>query len=335
MTTRNPSFLLPVTLLAVLTFTATTPCGTMAGSARVSGSLFATAVLSETGYIMVGDRGKIFLSDDGAKSWKAVDSGSKVALSSVCFPDDRHGWITGQAGVVLRSQDGGRTWEAQSSGVSAYLLDVDFLDSRHGIVVGRDTTVLTTADGGTTWKRSPLKTSAGLFEDLSLFAAAMIDTENICVVGDMGRIFVTEDGGRSWSETKTSLYDEMMMMGRVLYALVYDSGTLYAAGIDSTFAVSKDRGRSWTVGDTGFSKPDLYCIDMVGGIGLAAGSGGHVIQTSDGGSTWREVDVPETVWRVWLSGIDLERRPSGEVVGLVVGQSGTLGHVAERAIHWE
>ena len=60
--------------------------------------------------------------------------------------------------------------------------------------------------------------------------------------------------------------------------------------IDSTFAFSKDRGKSWTLGDTGFEKPDLFCIDFVGAFGLAAGSGGHVIKTSDGGATWREVE---------------------------------------------
>jgi len=102
------------------------------------------------------------------------------------------------------------------------------------------------------------------------------------------------------------------MMGRVLYAVVYDSGTLYAAGIDSTFAFSKDGGKSWTVGDTGFEKPDLFCIDFVGAFGLAAGSGGHVIKTSDGGATWREVEVPEKVWQVFLSGLDLKKNGSGE-----------------------
>jgi len=334
MNSRPPSFVPAAALLAALLLTAITPCTIRADSARVGGSLFASAVLSDTAYIMVGDRGKIFLSNDGAKTWEAIDSHTNLALSSVCFPDDRHGWIAGQVGALLHSTDGGKTWEAQSAGVDAYLLGVDFIDSDHGIVVGAGTTVLTTTDGGKTWAPSPLKTSAGLFDDLNLFAAAMMDTRSICVVGDMGRIFITEDGGRNWSEIKTSLYDEMMMMGRVLYAVVYDSGTLYAAGIDSTFVFSKDRGKSWTVGDTGFLKPDLYCIDVVGEVGLAAGSGGHLIQTSDGGSTWREVEVPEKIRRVWLNGMDLKRNRSGQVAGLVVGRRGTFGHVVDGAINW-
>jgi photosystem II stability/assembly factor-like uncharacterized protein len=329
-----PSFVLLTALLTVLFLVPVTPCAEGDPSSRIGGSLFATAVLSETDYIMVGDRGKIFLSNDGAESWKAVDSGTKVALSSVCFPDGQHGWIAGQAGVLLHSHDGGKSWKPQSSGVKDYLLDVDFFDARHGIVAGKDTTVLTTVDGGRTWNPSPLKESTDLFDDLNLFASAVMDELHACVVGDMGRIFITEDGGETWSESKTALYDEQMMMGRILYALTYDSRTLYAAGIDSTFVYSKDLGRSWTQGDTGFSKPDLYGIDIVGGSGLAVGSGGHVIRTSDGGLTWRVVDVPERVTRFWLSGVDLKRNRSGKVSGLVVGKRGTFGHFMDGSLTW-
>ena len=335
MTSRNPFFVPAAALLAALLVTAISPRAIRADSALIGGSLFAATVLSDNTYIMVGDRGKIFLSDDGAKTWEAIESGTGFALSSVSFPDDRNGWIAGQLGTLLHSQDGGKTWQAQSSGVDAYLLGVDFLDPLNGVVVGRDTAVLTTTDGGATWKQSLLKETAELWGDVTLFAVAMIDTRSICAVGDMGRIFITEDGGQTWSETKTSLYDEMSMMGRVLYAVVYDSGTLYAAGIDSTFAFSKDGGKSWTVGDTGFEKPDLFCIDFVGAFGLAAGSGGHVIKTSDGGATWREIEVPEKVWQVFLSGLDLKKNGSGEVAGLVVGKKGTFGHVVDRAVHWQ
>jgi len=149
------------------------------------------------------------------------------------------------------------------------------------------------------------------------------------------RISRSSDGGRTWSETKTPLYDEQAMMGRVLYSVTYDAGTLYAAGIDSTLAYSRDRGRSWTQVDTGFSKPDLYCIDMVEGTGLAAGSGGHLIQTSDGGLTWRVVDVPEEIKRSWLSGLDLKKGRTGRIEGLVVGQRGTHGHFSDGVVTWQ
>ncbi len=332
---RTPPLVSTAALLAALLLTSIQPCTTRADSALIGGSLFACAVISETACIMVGDRGKVYLSTDVGKTWEEIESNTRLALASVCFPDDRKGWAVGQLGTLIHSEDGGRSWIAQDSGTEAYLLGVDFLDAVNGIAVGRDTAVLTTSNGGRTWEPSPLKTTAELFGDVTLFSAVMIDTQHFCAVGDMGRIFITEDGGRNWSETKTPLYDEMMMMGRVLYAVVYDSGTLYAAGIDSTFAFSKDSGRSWTVGDTGFQKPDLFCIDFVGPFGLAAGSGGHVIQTSDGGATWRRIEVPKKIWRSFLSGTDLGRNDAGEVTGLLVGKNGTYGRVADSVIHWK
>jgi photosystem II stability/assembly factor-like uncharacterized protein len=334
MNSRKPCFSAATALLCFLLLTAILPRAARTDSVKIGVSLFGSAVLSEKACVMVGDRGRVFVSDDGAVSWRLVESRTRVALSAVCFPDDRNGWIAGQAGTILHSTDGGNSWKPQQTGVESHLLHVDFLDPYRGVAVGEATTVLVTSDGGATWLPSPLKTTAGLFDELNLFAAAMMDARSICVVGDMGRIFLTDDGGRTWEETRTSLYDENAMMGRVLYDVVYDSGTLYTAGIDSTFAFSKDRGKSWVVGDTGFSKPDLYCLDMVDGFGMAAGSGGHLIQTSDGGSTWREVDVPETVRRVWLSGLDLKRGPSGEAHGLAVGQGGTFCRIRGGAMDW-
>jgi len=303
-------------------------------SVSVDVNLYASAVLPGGGSIMVGDRGKIFLSEDGARGWKAIDSGTKRALVTVCFPDDRHGWAAGQGGVIVHSPDGGRTWKTQSSGVDVYLLGIDFFDPRHGLAVGADSTVVMTTDGGRTWKSTSLSSSLDLIEEVNLFAVAMTDVQKACIAGDGGRIFTTEDGGQGWVASKSPLYDEEMMEGRILYSMAYDGGTLYAVGIDGVFVTSKDQGNTWVERETGFPGPELYCIDIVDGVGLAGGSGGHVIQTSDGGSTWSLVEVPEEVTRYWLSGVDLQKAPSGGVHGLIVGQEGTSGRLEGGALTW-
>ena len=322
------------------------------GNRSVPGStnLFAAAVISEERYIVVGDRGRIFVSDDGARTWKAIASATKQPLVSVCFPDDRNGWITGQAGVILHSADGGNSWKAQTSGVDSYLLASAFVDGKNGCVAGEDSTVLMTADGGLTWKKSGFKVAsdADMEEDsgpaagVNLFAVAMMDAMHLCVAGDKGRIFLSEDGGESWTEATSPLYDDETGQGRILYSLAYDSGTLYGVGIDGAFIHSKDRGKTWQEGSTGLTDPDLYCIGLAGGIGFAAGSEGHVIRTSDGGSTWKVVEVPEKVTQSWLSGIALKKtgipvkpNQSGTVCGLLVGQNGTIGHLVDGDVRWQ
>jgi photosystem II stability/assembly factor-like uncharacterized protein len=297
-------------------------------------NLFATAVLPGGVSILVGDRGKIFLSDDGARTWRTVDSGTEKALVTVCFPEDRNGWVAGQSGVILHSTDAGKTWEPQSSGVDAYLLDIDFIDPQHGFAVGADSTVVMTTDGGRTWERSPLASSIDLEEEFNLFAVTMLNTGEACTAGDGGRIFRTEDAGNSWVESKSPLYDEETMEGRILYSIAHDAGVLYAVGIDGALVISRDGGRTWVERETGFAGPELYSIDVVDGLGVAAGSGGHVLQTSDGGLTWHEVEVPERVTCFWLSGVALRKTPSGDVHGLIVGQEGTFGHLENGVFSW-
>jgi photosystem II stability/assembly factor-like uncharacterized protein len=303
-------------------------------SASVDVNLFASAVLSNRDCVMVGDRGKIFLWKDGAGTRKAIESGTTSALVTVCFPDDRRGWIAGQGGVILHTGDGGSSWKVQPSGVDAYLLDIDFIDPHHGIAVGADSTVLFTADGGGTWQNAALGTSLALTEEINLFAVVMMDEQKACIAGDGGRIFASEDGGRRWVESKSPLYDEEMMEGRILYAMTHDSGTLYAVGIDGVLVTSRDRGKTWKERATGFPGPELYCIDVVNGVGLAAGSGGHILQTSDGGSTWRVMEVPEEITRFWLSGVDLQEIADGGIRGLLVGQDGTVGRLENGALSW-
>ncbi len=304
----------------------------------VSGDLFSAAVVTEDVHIMVGDRGLIYLSKDGARTWNVVDSKTRRALAAVCFPDDQYGWIVGQRGVILHSPDRGGTWVVQPSGVDRYLLDVDFIDRHHGFAVGADATVVMTSNGGKTWQRSPFEPPPDLEEmeeDINLFAVVMMDTRQACLAGDYGRIFRTEDRGQTWTEADSPLYDREMMEGKILYAMAHHAGTLYAAGIDGVLVHSRDQGRTWKEVDTGFSGPELYCLDVVGRVALAAGSGGHLIKTSDGGATWQVVVVPEKVTRFWLSGVDLKETSSGSIQGLIAGQSATFGHLVNGNLRWQ
>ena len=310
------------------------------GPASISGNLFAAAIISDSACILMGDRGKIFLSNDSAKTWRKVDSNTGSALVSVCFPDDKNGWAVGQGGVIIHTTDGGRTWTPQASGVDKDLLAVDFFDTDSGVAVGADSAVVMTADGGRTWNGSSF-TIANEFEDdpdlaeeYNLFAVRMMDARQVCISGDGGRIFITRDAGQTWIDVKSPLYDEDMMTGRVLYSMAYDSGVLYAVGIDCTFVYSKDQGITWTIGDTGYTDPDLFSFDIVDGKGIAVGSGGNIIQTSDGGASWKMVQAPEKVTRSWLSGIDLRKDSSGNIIALVAGQDGAAGLFKDGSFNW-
>ncbi len=298
-------------------------------------NLFAAALPSAGTAVMVGDRGGIFLSVDGGRSWRRVESGTTRALAAVCFPDPVSGWIVGQGGLLLHTEDGGKTWRPRSSGVEAYLLAVDFADPRDGMAVGADATVVVTSDGGRTWTDVSPREALGLDDDgVDLYAVAALGGGGFCAAGGRGRIFLTADGGVTWREASSPLFDETLSDGRTLYGLTVEGHVLYGVGVDGAMVRSEDGGASWVEVETGFAGPELYGIAMAGGTGFAVGAGGLVLRTTDGGSRWSLVEVPERVRGCWLSGVALRWSETGGLEGLVVGREGVFGRIRGDALSW-
>ncbi|MEN6475862.1 MAG: YCF48-related protein [Syntrophaceae bacterium] len=296
--------------------------------------LFAAAVTNDTTFIIVGDRGKIFISENAGATFAPVESKTLASLAAVCFPSASQGWIVGQGGVVLHSADGGKSWSAQNSGVTRYLMDVDFVDDMHGCAVGANSTVIVTSDGGKTWTPSTFTITKDVGGEYNLFAVKLLGPQSLCMTGDMGRVFLSADFGKTWSEAQTPLYDQTTGEGRTLYAIDAYAATLFAIGIDGTLITSKDAGKTWTEAESGKKEPDYFCLALTPSFGLAVGSGGNVLQSEDGGASWRTVRVPEKIYRAWLCGVALKQSSKGDVVGLVVGQYGTLGIVKNATLTW-
>jgi photosystem II stability/assembly factor-like uncharacterized protein len=327
---RNAATIVLVALLVIM-------CGLPSGllAANTFGcDLFAAAVASDNTFIIVGDRGNIFVSDNVGATFSAVDSKTKASLAAVCFPNAKQGWIVGQGGVVLHSADGGKTWNAQTSGVTRYLMDVDFADDLHGCAVGADSTVIVTSDGGKTWTPSTFTLAKDVGGEYNLFAVKLLGPQSLCMTGDMGRVFLSTDFGMTWSEAQTPLYDETTGEGRTLYAIEALGGMLSAIGIDGTLITSKDAGKTWTEADSGSKEPEYFGLVLTPSFGLAVGSGGNVLKSTDGGASWQAVNVPENLYRAWLSGVALKQTAAGGVIGLIVGQYGALGIVKNNTLTW-
>ncbi len=301
----------------------------------VSGNLFAAAIISDNRHIVVGERGSIYLSEDGAETWRKLKSPTLKALFAVCFPDGQNGWIFGQSGTILYSGDSGNSWKTQPSGTGTTLFEGDFMDSQNGFAVGADSTLVKTTDGGRTWTPAVVSTDSNEAETYTLFAVIMVTPQAVCIAGEGGRILASKDAGITWSESQSPLYDKEIMEGTTIYAMAADSDRLYAVGLDGSFIYSDDRGRTWATGTSGLKDPDLYSIDVVDGIGLAAGTGGYILQTLDKGSTWQIMTVPETITSSWISGLDLRKGASGELLGLIAGQNGALGRFSNGKLTWQ
>ena len=127
-----------------------------------------TFVNPSSGWV-VGDRGVIWHTDDGGKTWRQQASPVSCTLNAVYFLNSHRGWAVGgycqpytnaTHGVVLRTDDGGTAWLRSPQPLLPLLTGVKFFDRDHGIAFGQSASyypsgVFSTHDGGTTWQPLP------------------------------------------------------------------------------------------------------------------------------------------------------------------------------------
>lgn len=124
-----------------------------------NGKINAVEAIDENNLILVGEMGKVLLSNDGGSSWYApMGLSYETDFNDVVFFDAYNGVIAGNNGLILNSIDGGYSWNESSvitSGDSYDYFSVAFADENNGISTGRGGIEIFTTDGGLTWTEAP------------------------------------------------------------------------------------------------------------------------------------------------------------------------------------
>jgi photosystem II stability/assembly factor-like uncharacterized protein len=227
--------------------------------------------------VVVGERGRILLSDDEGESWRATASPTEATLTAVRFVDADHGWAVGHDGVILRSADGGTSWILAHSAPEREqpLFAVHFRDRRHGIAVGAYGAYLETTDGGRSWSARGI-----LRDDRHLNAIAEAGGGRLALAGEAGALLISSDAGASWTMLPSPYRGS-------LFGIIADGAErLLAFGLRGNVLRSADAGREWRrVEGTGEAT-------LMGGRVLAPGQMalvGHdaaVLLSRDGGLTF-------------------------------------------------
>ena len=284
----------------------------------------------------VGERGVIWQTVDGGRTWQIVSSPVHCGLRAISFLTDRVGWIVGGGdvgytrlgyGVVLATRDAGRTWTLLGRDVLPPLFAVRFFDGQTGIVAGEATAefptgLATTRDGGKTWQSMPGPKQSGW--RCADFVAPAVGV----VGGQRGRVSLV--GGNQ------------LLVPR-----------LAPLGLRGVWGVTIDRNETgWLVGDGGLvlqsgsggvvwkSPPTALPVDLrdmtdfraVASRGkrawLAGDPGGVIWYTPDGGRTWLKQYTGQTV------PIRALAFPA-ETDGWAVGDLGMILHTADGGRTWK
>jgi photosystem II stability/assembly factor-like uncharacterized protein len=230
-------------------------CGTPISNTNTLYSVY--FINSTTGFV-VGANGTIMKTTNWGYDWTVKTSGVTSQLRSVYFTSETVGYCVGSGGVILKTIDGGNTWTNQTVGSTNTYYSVYFTSANNGFVCGSAGTLLRTTDGGSTW------TSATIESTLPILYSIHFPTPTTGFIsGNLGTILKTTDGGASWSKyAKDSVF--METESNVVSSISFRKLSL--AYLNSIHFVSETEG---------------YAVG-------AYSSGGIIVKTIDGGTTWFE-----------------------------------------------
>lgn len=259
-------------------------------------SLLLDIAAADGGYVAVGERGHVLLSDTHARSWKQVRVPTRATLTAVAFHDSHLGLAVGHDAVILRTDDGGRSWRRVHFAPEEErpLLDVWFQSESRATAVGAYGYYLESKDGGVTWHPRVIK-SRGENND----QGAAADTEdrelgddfhlNQVAVATNGRIYIAAEAGtayRSDDEGKTWLRLPSPYEGSFFGVLTLNADSLLLFGLQGRLFRSSDAGLTWEQIDTGTGATLADGLRLRDGSAIIVGYSGTVLISHDDGQSF-------------------------------------------------
>lgn len=281
-------FILFTAAAASFAFSPRIPPPLAATEVRIEQTLMLGAQPMGDRLISVGERGNIFVSDDGGKGWRRVVSPTEATLTALAVLDERHAVAVGHDAVILRSDDRGESWTqvyaAPEDGTP--LLAVWFDASGHGFAIGAYGTALESADGGVNWADRRLDE-----QELHLNALTQSIDGTLMVVGEAGTMLRSRDDGETW-ERLASPYE-----GSFFGVLATADGGVLAFGMRGHVLRTSDQGDSWEEVSSGVSSSIFGGRVLADGAIVLAGQNGVVLTSADQGRHFVELEIGERLTR--------------------------------------
>ncbi|MFC1561891.1 YCF48-related protein [candidate division KSB1 bacterium] len=246
---------------------------------QVNGSGWEIHFTDELNGVVLG--ASIYATDDGGVSWERVYTPGNHILS-MHIAEDGAGYAVGDYGQILQTSDGGKTWAQNTKGYFNNLNAIDFINRNTGWACG-DNIILHTTDGGTTWSEQYCESYVGGIDiDFTGENHGWIAGESSAGAA----LFHTTDGGEHWEVINFAEAPPLMSIQFVNVRIGYACGY----GMNGYIIKTSDGGNNWQLlncEDWDFLK-NLCFVDENNGW---LSSGGTILHTTDGGSTWDYQDL--------------------------------------------
>jgi photosystem II stability/assembly factor-like uncharacterized protein len=276
----------------------------------------------------VGDRGAIWHTPDGGRTWQTQRSPATCRLETVQFLDPENGWAVGgwthpythqTSGIVLRTRDGGRNWQIIPDLTLPALKVARFFDHKRGWAAGDGSPlypggVFRTEDGGRTW--IPIAKGRTLGWTAADFRNGDRSERGGVVAGRGGEVAIA-----SMVELKPARTNDLGTRYLRRLVLAGESGG-WLVGDGALALTTKDGGFTWSMPPTPLPEAardfDFRAVAVYGNHCWIAGNPGSCIfHSHDGGQTWQTYRTEQSLPLRALTFLDENR-------GWGVGSLGTI-----------
>ncbi|MCB9252913.1 MAG: VCBS repeat-containing protein [Flavobacteriales bacterium] len=232
----------------------------------------------------VGGNGTICRYTSG--NWYPYSLGTSVNFYGV-YAYGRTAYAVGGNGTICRYIDG--SWVPKNTGINADLYDVAFTDELYGFAVGQNGTICRTLNGGQNW----IALNSGT---LSNCRSIRIYSKLICfVVCEDGSLLSTYDGGNTWSRVFIGNYlIRSIEINGCSLIITSDEGYVFSFTIIGCDESANSFFTRKYCGTTNHLRSVSFSTSL---SGCAAGYGGSVYTTVNGGNNWyySNTGIPEHI----------------------------------------
>ena len=234
---------------------------------------------------VVGNAGLLLYTNDDGATWTPEPVPTKADLRTLATQDAGPVYIAGN-GTFLVTKDTGKTWTELGDGVAAF----------RSLAAAQDgQTVLALSDDGGLWTYDGARLNRTA--TLAGMRALSVSPDGQLAIAAGNGMMRSQDGGATWSPlavdpSPSVTFDDVRLSEDGTAVAVGAAGAI--ANIDSNGAVAIQH-----VGTAGLHTVHIADAEDAEPVGFAAGEGGQIVVTHDGGHTWSlGAKLGSTVWGV-------------------------------------
>lgn len=240
------------------------------------------------------------LSTPSLAGWDLIDaSTSRTIRSTSSYGNTIIG--VGYDGLVIRSFNQGMTWEiAEFPNKTESLFDVAHISASTIVAVGYDCYLST--DGGSTW--TVVESLTNSFPKFGLYCSPR---GRIWVTCNDGEVVYSDDTCKSWKSVLQGYPNSIASQLRDIEFSKQQLVGWIALRDERSLLRTTDGGDNWTLVPIAVADREIWDSRFVDDLrGLAVGEYGGVFLTTNGGSSWRKINIGRnsTVAGVYWRGSD-------------------------------